>query len=182
MRLVDNMDKMITPYISEISKGLQQLPSYATQLVQSAQQTYELLANMPADEVYQKFIEYAQQTYKSLKSLISDLYTTAKSVSATIGKDVLDAVVASSKVLEQQLVEFSRIVQEIVKAIRTTIANIQAGNNPQQEVTTLMEKLFGWSIDAGSLVDGICTNDSELCRLVESSMNVHRDIFNKYLV
>jgi ElaB/YqjD/DUF883 family membrane-anchored ribosome-binding protein len=191
LRIMENIKTIITPYVSQcvslyvqMSEQVQQLPSYTTQfsrnMYESAQSAYDLVANVPSDQVYGKLMEYVQQVYNSLKSIISDLYTTLKSLSATVGEDTVDAVVASLKSLEQRLVEFTRMIEKVVEAIRTTVTNIQAGGNPQQEVTSLVEKLFGGKIDVRSALDEVCAKDTKLCGLVETSITVHKELVDKY--
>jgi len=168
-----------------ISQQLQQLPGQVSQLSQSMSKTaadnYDFIVNAPLDQIYARLVEYTRQLYNSLKTMMADLYNNTKSASATIGKDTMDAVVETLKTMEQKLVQFAKMVQAVVDAIKRTIENIRSGGNAEEEVRTLMEKVFG-KVDLQSTLKQLCAKDEKLCELAQESVRVHRDLMNKYLV
>merc|ERR1719334_1934897 len=192
MRLIEDVQNILTPYMTQgvslyvdlydqllaTSEQLRQAPG---SVYTNAASTYDFIVNAPFDKTYTQLVEYTRQLYNSIKTLIADLYANTKSASATIGQDAVDAMVGTLKVIEQKLVQFAEMVQAVVNTIKQTIANIRSGANAEEEVRSLMDKLFE-KLDLQSTVDQLCAKDAKLCELAQESARVHRDLMNKYLV
>merc|ERR1719334_435128 len=188
MRLIEDVQNILSPYMTQGVSLYDELLATSEQLRQApgsvytnAASTYDFIVNAPFDKIYTQLVEYTRQLYNSIKTTIADLYANTKSASATMGQDTVDAMVGTLKVIEQKLVQFAEMVQAVVNTIKQTIANIRSGANAEEEVRSLMDKLFE-KLDLQSTVDQLCAKDAKLCELAQESARVHRDLMNKYLV
>jgi phage-related protein len=199
MRLVEDVQMVLTPYMTQgvnlyvqmyqqllsISQKLRQLPGYfaeqVAQIYKDASDASDFLMNAPFDQISARMMEYTKKLYSSLMMMIDNLYKNAKSVSGTIGKDTVDAVIGALNAMEQKLVPFAKMIQAVMDTIKKIIENIRSGENAEEQVRTMMQKLLG-KLDLSSIVDQLCAKDAKLCELVQESVSVHKELVEKYLI
>merc|ERR1712013_242986 len=197
VRMVEDVQLLMTPYMTQglsvyaqiyeqIITMSQQLGQFNIQqtsedVYRQAMDSYKSLTSTPLDVIKQQLITYTQNVYQMLKSIMADLYANTKSVSATLGEDTVNAVVNSLKAMEEQLVEFVRLLQTAVEVMQKTLREIQTSENPEVEMQSLVQRIVD-QVDIQSAVQSVCAKDEKLCELVQESVNVHRELMDKYLV
>merc|ERR1719193_1561584 len=199
MRLAEDMQKVLSPYMAQAMslyvqvyeqlmdafEKFRELPEYhvsqLSQVYTDAANTYDFIVNASSDDIYARLMDYTKKLYISLKTMVGKLYENTKSISGTIGKDTLDAVVGALNAMEKKLIQFAKMVQAVVDVIKKSIENIRSGKNAEEELRTMMKKLLG-SLDLPSTVSQLCAKDARLCELVQETVDVHKELVNKYLV
>merc|ERR1719193_1114276 len=81
-----------------------ELPEYhvsqLSQVYTDAANTYDFIVNASSDDIYARLMDYTKKLYISLKTMVGKLYENTKSISGTIGKDTLDAVVGALNAMD----------------------------------------------------------------------------------